>query len=49
MFHWSLREIDLTDIESLIPFIFHYPRWKEERFSGNGHSRQAYADQIDWF
>jgi len=47
LFHWSLREIDQTDIESLIPFVFRYPQWKEARFGGNGHKR-AYADQVDW-
>jgi hypothetical protein len=47
MFHWSLHEIDQTDIESLIPFVFHYPHWKETRFRGNGRKR-VYADQIDW-
>ena len=29
LFHWSLHDIDLTDIESLIPFAFRYPAWKE--------------------
>ena len=47
LFHWSLREIDLTDIESLIPFVFHYPRWKEGRFHSNG-AKRVYADQVDW-
>ncbi len=47
MFHWSLREIDLTDIESLIPFLFRYPQWKEHPLSGNGNG-QAYADQVNW-
>jgi hypothetical protein len=47
MFHWSLHEIDWTDIESLIPFVFHYPRWKDARFHRNGAPR-VYADQVDW-
>jgi len=48
LFHWSLREIDLTDIESLIPFAFYYPQWREKRAQGNGRSKQAYADEVDW-
>ena len=47
-FRWSLHEIDQTDIESLIPFVFHYPHWKEHRSRGNGAVRQVYADQVDW-
>ncbi len=47
IFHWSLDQIDHTDIESLIPFVFRYPRWKIER-AGNGTGKTAYADQISW-
>jgi hypothetical protein len=47
MFHWSLREIDETDLESLIPFIFHYPKWKEERKTGSKPKR-LYADQVSF-
>jgi hypothetical protein len=47
MFHWSLREIDETDLESLIPFIFHYPKWKEERKTGY-KAKRIYADQANW-
>jgi hypothetical protein len=42
-FSWSLRDIDLTDIESLLPFVF--------RLTGaaNGPgSGRVYADQVDW-
>jgi hypothetical protein len=43
-FGWSLREIDETSIESLLPFI--------QRFTGasgtGSQSRQVYADQVDW-
>jgi len=46
MFHWSLREIDETDIESLIPFVFRYPKWKEE--NKKGKPKQKYADQVNW-
>jgi len=48
MFHWSLREIDLTDIESLIPFVFHYPQWKDARGAKRRGNGRVYADQVDW-
>jgi len=47
MFHWSLREIDETDIESLIPFVFRFPSWKSGQKAGGGR-KQVYADQVDW-
>jgi len=41
-FNWSLYELDLTDIESLFPFIFRLT-------SGDGiGSQTAYCDQVDW-
>ncbi len=48
LFYWSLYDIDRTDIESLVPFVFHYPVWKA-RFHGNGPPRSTlYADQVSW-
>jgi hypothetical protein len=47
MFGWSLREIDETDIESLIPFVFEYPRWRIGQQTGGGE-KQVYADQVNW-
>jgi hypothetical protein len=38
-FGWSLREIDETDIETLIPFV--------RRFGG-GEDEPEYIDQVDW-
>lgn len=39
---WSLYEIDLTDIESLIPFVF-------RTTSGNRKAKtETYCDQVDW-
>lgn len=38
---WSLHEMDLTDIESLIPFVFHLAGSKQK-------TKQVYADQVDW-
>lgn len=47
LFHWPLSQIDATDIESLIPFVFRYPRWKEKRGSPE-RGRKIFADQADW-
>jgi len=46
MFHWSLHDIDETDIESLIPFVFEYPAWKAKQKTTSG--RKVYADQANW-
>jgi len=47
-FPWSLRELDETDIESLIPFVFRFPEWKAEQRGGGKREEQLYADQADW-
>lgn len=39
-FGWSLRDIDETDIETLLPFIF--------RATGRSRVRRIYADQVSW-
>jgi hypothetical protein len=43
-FNWSLRDLDETDIESLLPFI--------ERFSGSSNQpvakNKVYCDQVSW-
>jgi hypothetical protein len=42
-FGWSLRDIDETDIESLLPFVF--------RLSGKDKGKvsdKAYCDEVDW-
>ena len=39
-FGWSLHDIDETDIESLLPFVFH--------LTGAGMGSQVYCDQVDW-
>ncbi|MGA2488780.1 MAG: hypothetical protein ABSF99_01140 [Anaerolineales bacterium] len=41
--HWSLYEMDRTDIESLIPFILHLAK-KGKKTS----AKKVYADQVDW-
>lgn len=40
-FGWSMHEIDETDIESLLPFVFRLSGGK--KVSGN-----AFCDQVDW-
>ena len=45
MFHWTLTEIDETDIESLIPFVFEYPKWKQR--NKHGVPRRLFADQLE--
>lgn len=44
LFGWSLRDIDETDIESLIPFVFEFPNWKAAQKGGR---RKLYIDDID--
>lgn len=46
-FGWSLREIDETDIESLIPFAFEYPKIKAKKGVSEKRNRM-FADQVDW-
>jgi hypothetical protein len=48
LFHWSLYEIDRTDIESMIPFMFRYVSWKDGHARGNSRSQKKYADEVDW-
>jgi hypothetical protein len=40
--HWSLYEIDRTDIESLIPFLMH------ESDPTGGEEEVVYCDQAGW-
>lgn len=44
---WSLVDIDATDINSLIPFMFRYPTWKGQS-KAKKTRRQLYADQVNW-
>ncbi|MDD5367457.1 MAG: hypothetical protein PHQ40_00365 [Anaerolineaceae bacterium] len=40
-FNWSLKDIDDTDIESLLPFLM--------KLSGvSGTAQSVYCDQVDW-
>jgi len=46
-FGWSLHEIDETDIESLLPFIFRFiePETKKTR---KMPIKKVYCDQVNW-
>jgi len=45
-FGWSLREIDETDIESLLPFV---ARIGKQKSSGAGERKKdSYCDKVDW-
>lgn len=46
-FGWSLKEIDDTDIETLIPFVFEYPRIKRKK-GEKEHRKQIFADEANW-
>jgi len=49
LFHWSLNQIDETDIESLLPFVFYYPRWKvKSKETSKDKTQRKYADQVSW-
>jgi transketolase N-terminal domain/subunit len=41
-FGWSLRDIDETDIESLLPFIF-----RMNATAGGGEPKRVYCDEVD--
>jgi len=43
-FNWSLKDIDDTDIESLIPFIMHFAGVKGEPVS----KQRVHCDEVSW-
>jgi hypothetical protein len=45
---WSLLDIDATDIESLIPFMFEYPKWKARQARPLAQRQEIYADDANW-
>ncbi len=47
MFGWSLNDMDLTDIETLLPFVFYYPHWKEKG-KAPGRRKMRFADEVSW-
>ncbi len=48
LFHWSLYDVDLTDMESMIGFVTYYPQWKQAREEKTTAAKTAYADQVAW-
>lgn len=46
-FGWSLYHIDETDIESLIPFIFRFPKWKAAQPKDGKPSKPTSIDAKD--
>jgi hypothetical protein len=47
-FHWSLYEIDKTDISSLIPFIDRFVAVGNESVGNKSASKRVYCDEIDF-
>jgi hypothetical protein len=43
-FNWSLRDIDETDIQSLLPFVNRFAGIKREEPVRN----KVYCDQVSW-
>lgn len=46
-FGWSLRDLDETDIESLLPFMFRLTATSPE-MGGKPAGRMVYADEVNW-
>jgi len=44
-FGWSLRDIDETDIESLLPFV---ARIGKQKSAAGGKPETAYCDEVNW-
>ncbi len=46
LFHWTLHDLDATDLESLIPFFQYYARRKAR--SPQAETPKIYADQASF-
>lgn len=46
-FGWSLRDVDETDIESLLPFMYRMTASSPE-MGGKAGGRMVYADEANW-
>ena len=47
--HWTLADLDRTDIESLIPFFFRLIDSAEEEENGSIiRNQNTYCDQAEW-
>jgi hypothetical protein len=44
-FHWSLYDIDLTEVESVLGFMNHLPKWKSD--GPEKAMPRAYAEDLD--
>ena len=45
-FHWTLSEIDETDIERIFEFVFYFMYRK--RTADPARAREVYADEATW-
>jgi hypothetical protein len=45
--HGSMREIEQTDLRSILLFMLEYPKWKASPTAGT-RVKTLYADQVDW-
>jgi hypothetical protein len=44
IFRWSLRDLDETDSDSLLSFVFYWPIYKD----GVGKGREVFCDEVDF-
>lgn len=44
--HGSMREIEQTDLRSLLLFMLEYPKWKAA--APDVKRKMAYVDEVDW-
>lgn len=47
-FGWSLRDLDETDIETLLPFVYRFTATEGASGSNPARPRRVYVDQVDW-
>lgn len=43
-FHWSLRDIDETDVDSLLPFVARLGQPAESKLK----TKRVFCDEVDW-
>lgn len=44
----SLRDIEMTDMRSILDFLIEYPEYQKEQKNVGERRKMAYADQVDW-
>lgn len=47
-FAWSLRDMDETDIETLLPFVFRWTATEAGDDKKAVQARRVYCDQVNW-